>query len=225
MATSNTTHINITWAPPANPNGIVTYIVKVQDRDLLTGDTIMITMTVVREVELSVEHPVKPFSEYIVSVTSQTSAGMGEAVATSFQTPEQGTVCGSHKIYYKHPVPAFFFYFLAPSSAQNLTLTNNATYITITWAPPTTPNGIVNYTVEVQERDLLSSDICSITMQETSQLTLSVEYTVKPYSDYTVSVASQTSAGMAEAVTESFQTPEEGTCMLNVDKMRVIIIH
>ena len=101
----------------------------------------------------------------------------------------------------------------APSPAQNLTLDNNDTHIFITWAAPAYPNGVVNYTVEVQERSLLyNTGVPATTIESvvTAELELIVEYMVEPYSEYTVSVTSQTSAGVGVAVNDSFQTPEEG---------------
>ena len=81
------------------------------------------------------------------------------------------------------------------------------------WAAPAYPNGVVNFTIEVQERSLLDDTSIPATTIEsvvTAELELIVEYVVEPYSEYTVSVTSQTSAGMGVAVNDSFQTPEEG---------------
>ena len=111
------------------------------------------------------------------------------------------------------------FFNAAPTPAQNLTLDNNDTHIFITWAAPAYPNGIVNYTVEVQERSLLDDTSVPVTTIEsvvTTELELTVGYMPEPYSVYTVSVASQTSVGMGMAVNDSFQTPEGGkkqTCI------------
>ena len=107
-----------------------------------------------------------------------------------------------------------------PSPAQSLTLGYNDTHIFIAWAAPANPNGIVNYTVEVQERSLLDDiSVPAMTVRSivTTDLELIVDYVVGPYSEYTVNVTSQTSAGMGVAISESFQTPEEGkkwTCSI-----------
>lgn len=92
-------------------------------------------------------------------------------------------------------------------------LDDNDTHIFITWAAPTNPNGVVNYTVEVQERNLLDDNsvpAMTVISEVTTDLMLIVSYMLEPYSEYTVSVTSQTSAGMGVAVNDSFQTPEEG---------------
>ena len=61
------------------------------ERDLLTSDVITVTPeTMVTELELAVNYAVKPYSEYTVSVVSQTGAGMGDPAMFSFQTPEEG---------------------------------------------------------------------------------------------------------------------------------------
>ena len=78
---------------------------------------------------------------------------------------------------------------------------------------PVSPNGVVNYTVIVSERDLLSDSSAPPTIikeEVITELELLVDYMVKPYHEYFVSVTSQTSAGMGETVMESFVTPEDG---------------
>ena len=82
------------------------------------------------------------------------------------------------------------------------------------WEGPATPNGRVNYTVEVEERDLLTGNISIIHTEVVTGTELTVQYQVEPYSVYNVSVTSQTSVGMAEAVTVSFMTPEKGSVFI-----------
>ena len=100
---------------------------------------------------------------------------------------------------------------LAPSVPQNLTESFNNTHIIVMWDPPATPNGIVSYRIKIEERNLLSDESVVIYyVQNVTELELMVEYTVEAYSQYTVSVTSQTSAGIGETQTETIQTPEEG---------------
>ena len=82
------------------------------------------------------------------------------------------------------------------------------------WEAPDTPNGRVNYTVKVEERDLLTGDVTIIHTEVVTGTELTVQYEVEPYSVYNISVTSQTIAGMAEAVTVSFMTPEEGSVFI-----------
>ena len=106
-----------------------------------------------------------------------------------------------------------FLFLPAPSSARNLTLDFNDTAIFISWVAPAYPNGVVNYTVEVQEESLLDDTgvpAAIIASEVTADLELIVNYEVEPYSNYTVIVTSQTSAGEGMPVMESFETPEEG---------------
>ena len=107
-----------------------------------------------------------------------------------------------------------FFHFSVPTSAQNVMASNNGTHIIIMWAGPATPNGRVNYTVKVEERDLLSGNISIVHTEVVTETELTVQYQVEPYSIYNISVTSQTSAGMAEAVTDSFMTPEKGSVFI-----------
>ena len=105
---------------------------------------------------------------------------------------------------------------LVPSPVRNLTSTSNGSHIIVTWLAPATPNGLVNYTVEIQERDLLSSVGNSVVMIQsvvTDELELTVAYETRPYHEYSVTVTSRTSAGMGEPVVESFTTEQEGMYM------------
>ena len=98
-----------------------------------------------------------------------------------------------------------------PSPVQNLTTSFNAIHIIIKWEAPEFPHGLVNYTVVVQERDLLSDATDIIAMDVVTELQLIVDYPVEVYSEYTINVTSQTSAGEGDTETTMFQTPEEGT--------------
>ena len=98
-----------------------------------------------------------------------------------------------------------------PSPVQNLTTSFNATHIIIAWEAPEFPRGLVNYTVVVRERDLLSDATDIIAMDVVTELQLIVDYPVEVYSEYTINVMSQTSAGEGDNETTTFQTPEEGT--------------
>ena len=99
----------------------------------------------------------------------------------------------------------------------------NSTHITVKWDPPATPNGIVNYTVVIEERNLLTNDLVLIFTQNVTELELLVEYAVEAYSEYTTNVTSQTSVGIGVTQRVTIQTPEEGkrhtiyimTCYLN----------
>ena len=105
----------------------------------------------------------------------------------------------------------YAIHILVPSSAQNVQTTRNNTHIMVTWSPPATPNGIVNYTVEIRETDLLTSQTTKeLDAMVVTDLFYVLEYSVRPYSRYTVSVTSQTAAGMGETEMDSFDTPEEG---------------
>jgi hypothetical protein len=211
MVNFNTSHINITWGAPASPNGLVNYTVVVQEIDLLTREITQIESLTVDEENLILMYQVRPYSMYNVSVTSLTVVGEGDVVMMSFTTDEAGEddvmfLCNDIIMINSSKT-------VAPSPARNLTLDNNDTHIFITWAAPAYPNGIVNYTIELQERSLLDdANVLATTIQSevTADLELIVGYTVEPYSEYTVSVTSQTSAGMGVAVNDSFETPEEG---------------
>ena len=68
------------------------YTVVVKERDLLdessTPPTI-IEKKITNGLELLVDYMVNAYHEYVVNVTTQTSAGMGESVMETFVTPEE----------------------------------------------------------------------------------------------------------------------------------------
>ena len=81
--------LNISWGEPVEPNGVITsYEVTVAQTDnssaiVYTNDSLTVT-----NVTQSVM--VLPFTNYTVTVTASTSAGQGEEVVTSFESPEAG---------------------------------------------------------------------------------------------------------------------------------------
>ena len=100
MVNFNTSHIIITWAIPASPNGQVNYTVVVQEIYLLTSEITLIEMLTVSEESLIVMYQVRPYSMYIVSVTSLTTVGEGDVVMKSFTTDEAGEDDVNVIIYY-----------------------------------------------------------------------------------------------------------------------------
>ena len=104
-----------------------------------------------------------------------------------------------------------FVFPLVPSPVQTLTTSFNDTHIIIAWEAPEFPRGLVNYTVVVRERDLLSDATDIIAMDVVTELQLIVDYPVEAYSEYIINVTSQTSAGEGDTETMMFQTPEKGT--------------
>ena len=107
-------------------------------------------------------------------------------------------------------------YPLVPSPVQNLVVNFNTSHINITWGIPASPNGQVNYTVVVQEIDLLTREITLIEMLTVSEENLIIMYQVRPYSMYNVSVTSLTIIGEGDVVMESFITDEAGENDVNV---------
>ena len=79
------------------------------------------------------------------------------------------------------------------------------------WDPPSSPNGIVTYQVEIQETDLSSNDvIILLAATNVTELELLLENSLAAYSLYTIDVTSFTSAGAGETQTVTLQTPEQG---------------
>ena len=91
-----------------------------------------------------------------------------------------------------------------------MNVSSNNTHLIVTWEPPSEPNGIVTYTVQLLETDLLQSTTVNITSQEVSELLLIVEFVAKPYRQYTANVIARTGAGMGESEDGVLITPEGG---------------
>ena len=106
-----------------------------------------------------------------------------------------------------------FIHVLAPSPIQNLTTSFNDTHIVFSWDEPETPNGILNYSVVVEERDLLTDATRILLMDEVTERLIVVM--AEAYSKYTVSVTPQTGAGTGDAEIALISTPEESMCDSN----------
>ena len=93
-----------------------------------------------------------------------------------------------------------------------MNVSSNGTHITITWYSPSQPNGIVNYTVLLQEEDLLLGTTEDITMDKVvvTELLLVVPRMTEPYREYSATVTAQTSAGRGEDAFGILTTPEDG---------------
>ena len=90
-------------------------------------------------------------------------------------------------------------------------VTSNSTHIIVRWSAPATPNGNVSYFLEMRETDLLTSQTTKeFEAVVVTELYYVLEYSVRPYSRYSVNVTSQTVAGMGESEMALFNTPEEG---------------
>ena len=84
--------LNISWEERVELNRVITsYEVTVAQTDnsnaiIYTNDSLTVT-----SVTQSVM--VLPFTNYTVTVRASTSAGQGEKVITSFESPEAGRIC------------------------------------------------------------------------------------------------------------------------------------
>ena len=83
-------HINITWSAPLLPNGEITsYSVTVYRTDDSTEDVVYsnanLTATSVTPLVM-----VSAFTDYTVTVAASTSAGQGETVSLTIQSPQAG---------------------------------------------------------------------------------------------------------------------------------------
>ena len=105
-----------------------------------------------------------------------------------------------------------------------MSVSSNGTHIIITWDPPFEPNGVVNYTVLLQETDLVQNTTIDITLEEVTELSLIVSFETNPYREYVAIVTAQTGAGMGESTQGTLMTPEGGMYdCVHVNKYDVIM--
>ena len=103
-----------------------------------------------------------------------------------------------------------------------MNVSSNGTHITITWEPPSQPNGIVNYTVLLWETDLVRNTTIDIASEEVTDLLLVVPFATKPYREYVAMVTAQTGAGAGESAEDVLMTPEGGTSLSILDTKLLI---
>ena len=183
------------WEAPESPNGVIRrYILSLTDsRD---SSAVSVNITDASELTANVTG-LDPFIQYWVMIFAETTEVGEGSTNFSFITHQDSKITS---------IPA-------PSSAENLTVAYNTTNIFVTWSTPVYPNGLVNYTIVVKERDLLDDSGAPPTIIEqeiTKELELVVDYVVNAHHEYVVSVTSQTGAGMGESVMEIFVTTEDG---------------
>lgn len=87
----------------------------------------------------------------------------------------------------------------------------NDSHVTVTWEPPTNPNGVVNYSVTLMGINLLdNSSVLDSTTVDITATTHIIEHISIPYSLYTAQVVPHTSAGNGPSNSATSTTPEAG---------------
>ena len=103
-----------------------------------------------------------------------------------------------------------------------MSVSSNGTHITITWEPPSQPNGVVNYTVLLLETDLVQNTTVTIASEEVTDLLLVVPFMAEPYREYVAMVTAKTGAGPGESARDMLTTPEGGTILSVLDTKLLI---
>ena len=89
-----TLDMDITWDEPTNPNGVITsYEVTVHQTD--NPSVTVYTNTAQTVTSLTPSVMVLPFTNYTVTVAASTSAGQGERVSITIESPQAGKHCVS----------------------------------------------------------------------------------------------------------------------------------
>ena len=92
---SNDTLLLVTWEDSANPNGNVTYLIRVTCYDLVTDSfTFDQSYTRVYQGDLSIEvafpSGLEPFANYTATAVASNSAGNSSEITDQFTTPQGG---------------------------------------------------------------------------------------------------------------------------------------
>ena len=100
-----------------------------------------------------------------------------------------------------------------PSVPQNLTVMLMNSDLIITWDPPSSPNGVVSYEVNITRTDLATGVVDgpgeSIIRNDSSRL-VELSLCEDPFVRYDVSVSASTIAGESEAVSANITTDQGG---------------
>ncbi len=108
-----------------------------------------------------------------------------------------------------------------PSPVTNLMLMMTDSSLTVTWDPPSMPNGDLTYTATFSYTDLATGiNDTVLTMQTTEEDDRSVTYTsapLEPYARYDVVVIASTSVGNSDPATASVFTAQGGRYMYVCD--------
>ena len=107
------------------------------------------------------------------------------------------------------PVVGLDSTFSTTGRSYNKSIRTYTVDLSITWSEPEYPNGVITlYTVTVTQADDSTVEVYSDDSIETPNVTVSVM--VVAFTDYTVTVAANTSAGQGDSTTDTVTSPEAG---------------
>ena len=92
---SNGTLLRVLWEDSANPNGVVTYLVRVTCYDLATSTATfdqMYTRAYMGDLSIEVAFPdgLEPYANYTATAVASNSAGNSSEITDQFTTPQGG---------------------------------------------------------------------------------------------------------------------------------------
>jgi hypothetical protein len=115
-------------------------------------------------------------------------------------------------VFYLLYVPCTFieaFSTTDPSVVLNVAITESSDGLLVTWDPPTSPNGVLEYTITLNQTNLAMPDI---SLPQLTNVTAETEFpfnlSLLPYHLYTVTVTPFTGGGEGGADMDSLQTNE-----------------
>ncbi|XP_078675414.1 usherin-like isoform X2 [Branchiostoma floridae x Branchiostoma belcheri] len=180
--------VEISWEPPLQANGEITRY-QVFRREFGTNQRLLVLETALNQERKGTDTNLQPYTQYEYKVVSRNSQGETESPWTLVRTLED-----------------------SPSGMQTPTAQAIGAYsISISWEPPTTPNGeISQYIVQYQEQSndptLPEPIVTAVTVASPrQQATISG---MKPYTEYRVRVTAVNSAGATTSPWTPVRTAE-----------------
>jgi hypothetical protein len=123
---------------------------------------------------------------------------------------------------------ALFFSTTDPSAVLNVAISESSDGLLVTWDPPTSPNGILEYTITLDQTNLAMPDV---SIPQLTNMTIETDFlftlSLLPYHLYTVTVTPFTGGGVFEgdADMDSLQTNESSKSLVVIRKHSGVFCH
>lgn len=206
--------ILVTWDKPLFPNGDLQYEVTLLRTDLARPEKTfqdLVNVTLKRRLIFPVD--ILPYHVYTAVIVPFTAAPeRGNPTNVSIQTNED-----SELTQWGIPVRVIRYFMVytysdtVPSSVERVDLNFNSTHLLANWTEPSLPNGNVTYTINVTCLSLLEIEASTLIEDlATVDVAIALEYSLRAYSHYTLTVTPCTRAGCGIASVDSLETEQGG---------------
>ena len=93
LALINSTHLNVSWEEPSEPNGVITGYNLTYSSVYLPNNNNTLADVITNLTDTQYLLSVTPYTNYTIEVRAETGAGQGAASVSSIMTPEAGNTC------------------------------------------------------------------------------------------------------------------------------------